>query len=203
MEIINHIDTLIVQAITLAWDTLTNLNLGDLEPARIDQFINNSPLAANWRSVLRLVGVMFCLVFGGVLAVAVSGKRALSGPKPETSSVPTEESVSVAPTGHLRDKWTGIMGHLDSANENDWKSAVLEADKIVDSALQTAGFPGDTFGDRLTNIEPSTLISLDGLWWAHRIRNRVAHEMDFFLRYTEARQAVSYFQATLEELKMI
>ena len=46
-------------------------------------------------------------------------------------------------------------------------------------------------------------ISLDGVWWAHKVRNRLAHEMDYFLRYTEARQAVGYFEAALAELQLI
>jgi hypothetical protein len=73
----------------------------------------------------------------------------------------------------------------------------------VDDALSRAGFPGESFGDRLTNIQPGTLLALDGLWWAHRIRNRLAHEMDYFLRYTEARQAVAYYEQALAELQLL
>ncbi len=201
MELLNHLDTIVIKGIELAWNTVVGLNVGDLDLARRDLLITNSPAAADARSLLEVVGILASVVFGGILSVAVAGKRSLSKPKESPTAVIT--AVQVQPTGALKGKWDAILGHLDSPHENDWKLAVIEADKLVDSAMQQAGFPGDTFGDRLTNIEPGALISLDGLWWAHRIRNRVAHELDYFLRYTEARQAVSYFQATMEELKLI
>ena len=201
MELINLINELLVKAIALAWDALVHLDVADLQPARLDSLINGSTAAVQVRSVLEMVSIVACVVLGAVLATAVSRKRALKSAKPTEAPVAAESSVP--PAGALRDRWAAIMAHMDSAQENDWRTAVMEGDKLVDSALQSAGFPGDTFGDRLTNIAPGSLVSLDGLWWAHRIRNRVAHEMDYFLRYTEARQAVSYFQATLEELQQI
>jgi hypothetical protein len=109
----------------------------------------------------------------------------------------------VASTGALRGRWDAIAHHLDSPREADWKVAVIEADKLVDDALAKAGFPGETFGDRLSNIQPGTLLSLDGVWWAHKVRNRLAHETDYFLRYTEAKQAVGYFEAALAELQLL
>lgn len=125
---------------------------------------------------------------------------AQSAPAP----VASEPAVFVAPgAGPLRGRWNDVLVHLDSPRENDWKVAVIEADKLVDDALARTGFAGDTFGDRLMNIQPGTLVSLDGIWWAHKVRNRLAHEPDYFLRYTEARQAIGYFEAALTELAMI
>jgi hypothetical protein len=120
---------------------------------------------------------------------------------------PSQDAASAVATppaaGMLRERWNGVLSHLDSPRENDWKVAVIEADKLMDDALARAGFAGDTFGDRLMNIQPGTLVSLDGVWWAHKVRNRLAHEPDYFLRYTEARQAIGYFEAALNELAMI
>lgn len=115
----------------------------------------------------------------------------------------TAAVTHATPVGALHERWNEIMGHLDSARESDWKIAVMEADKLVDDALAKAGFPGDTFGDRLTNIQPGALRALDGVWWAHKIRNRLAHELDYFLRYTEARQAIGYYGQALDELQLI
>jgi hypothetical protein len=163
----------------------------------------HAPVIGDIKVIIMQISAMLSIIFGGVLAYVVVKRRQLKAPAPEV--VVAEEvapSVGAVP-GVLRNRWSDIMGHLDSARENDWKQAVMEADKLVDVALKDTGFPGETFGDRLTNIQPGTLISLDGLWWAHRVRNRVAHEMDYFLRYTEARQAISYYEAVLNELQLI
>ena len=71
------------------------------------------------------------------------------------------------------------------------------------SSVARSGYAGDSFGDRLMNIDAGALASLDGLWWAHKVRNRLAHEMDYFLRYTEARQAMGYYEQTLQELNLV
>jgi hypothetical protein len=162
-----------------------------------------APVIGDIKTIIMQVSAMLSIMFGGVIVYIAIKRRQLANPMPASADA-APEAVPVAPAaGALRGRWNEIIVHLDSARENDWKLAILEADKLVDSALKQAGFPGDTFGDRLTNIQPGTLLSLDGLWWAHRIRNRVAHEMDYFLRYTEARQAVSYYEAVLGELKLI
>jgi len=204
MDLINHIDTIIVRVIEFAYNSFGQVGLQNLMPARLDQLIGQSGVASDTRAVLQNIALILCLIFAAILGITMTRKRALTQLQPTpTGELVTEPASSLPTTGILRERWNDIMTHLDSPRENDWKQAVVEADKLVDSFLQQAGFPGETFGDRLTNIEPGSLLSLDGLWWAHRIRNRVAHELDYFLRYTEARQAVSYFQAALEELKLV
>lgn len=100
-------------------------------------------------------------------------------------------------------KWEEVMRHLNSTREAEWKFAVIEADKLVDDLLKTSGYPGETMGDRLMNIEKGQLESLEGLWEAHKIRNKLVHDINYFLRYAEARRAVQLFQKTLEELRGI
>jgi len=157
---------------------------------------------------VKLVFAQFAFVISVALAAfivfVVMQKRALkAGASSGEAAVAAPQEAAAVPTGVLRDRWNGILSHLDSVRESDWKLAVMEADKLVDDALARAGFAGATFGDRLSNIKPGTLLSLDGVWWAHKIRNRLAHEIDYFLRYTEARQAVGYYEAALAELQLI
>lgn len=204
MDIINHIDSIIVQAISFVYNSFAKVDLQDVMPARLDQLIDQSGVASDTRALLQIVALLVSALFAVVLSVTVLRKRALAQTPPGIDAEAITEGPSSMPVaGAIHERWNDIMKHLDSPRENDWKQAVVEADKLVDTALQQAGFPGETFGDRLTNIEQGVLLSLDGLWWAHRIRNRVAHELDYFLRYTEAKQAVSYFQAALEELKLV
>lgn len=70
---------------------------------------------------------------------------------------------------------------------------------IVDNILKNY-FPGDTMGDRLMNIDKTKLLSIDDLWEAHKIRNRLAHDPNYFLRHAEALRAVRLFESTLREL---
>jgi len=58
-------------------------------------------------------------------------------------------------------------------------------------------------GDILMNIQPGQLTTLQGLWEAHKIRNRLVHDINYFLRYTEAKRAVGLYEKTLRELQAI
>lgn len=171
--------------------------------ARLFNFLQTDHQIADIKVILSQISLVLCVIFASCIIYVVIRKRTLANQgEPETV---TAEAVSTAvPTaGVLRDRWNELLKNLDSTHEAQWKVAVIDADKLVDDALSKAGYPGDTFGDRLSNIQPGMLISLDGVWWAHKVRNRLAHEVDYFLRYTEARQAVGYFEAALSELKLI
>lgn len=106
-------------------------------------------------------------------------------------------------TSSLDASWDEIEKHINSTYEAEWKFAVIEADKMIDELLKNAGFTGDTMGDRLMNIQPGQLTTLESLWEAHKIRNRLVHNTNYFLRYTEAKRAVSLYEKTLRELQAI
>ena len=103
----------------------------------------------------------------------------------------------------LGSRWDEIQRHLSSTKEAEWKFAVIEADSLVDYILKSSGYPGDTMGERLKNIDKTQIVTLDGLWEAHKIRNRLAHDMNYFLRYGEAKRAVQLYEKTLKELQAL
>lgn len=115
-------------------------------------------------------------------------------------SIVPPEAAKESPLGS---KWDEIQRHLNSTKEAEWKFAVIEADSLVDYILKSSGYPGDAMGDRLKNIDKSQIVTLDGLWEAHKIRNRLAHDPSYFLRYGEAKRAVKLYEQTLKELQAL
>ena len=99
-------------------------------------------------------------------------------------------------------RWEEVQRHITSTREAEWKFAVIEADKVVDDILKNS-FPGETMGERLMNISQGQLETLNGLWEAHKIRNRLVHDANYFLRYAEAKRAVILYERTLKELHAI
>src|SRR3989344_3271533 len=111
-----------------------------------------------------------------------------------------EISPTAASGGALQARREEIVRHIESTNEGEWKFAVIEADKLVDDLLKSSGYQGDTMGERLMNIDKTQIVTLDGLWDAHKTRNRLVHDSNYFLRYAEAKRAVSLYEETLKEL---
>ena len=100
----------------------------------------------------------------------------------------------------FQEAWQGVLTHLNANNESDWKLAIIEADKLAGNLLIQKGFKGESMAERLAGLEKDELRSLDLLWEAHKIRNRIAHKTGFKLSHQEATRAVSYYKEALEEL---
>ena len=77
---------------------------------------------------------------------------------------------------------------------------MIEADKFVDDALKTGGYPGETMGERLMLIEPGQFLNLQNLWDAHKLRNLLVHDPKYQLTHRQAILAVEAFEAVLREL---
>lgn len=101
------------------------------------------------------------------------------------------------------EKWTAVKKRMESSNPSDWKLAILQADGILDDLLKRMGYAGDGLGERLKNIEPVDFDSLDDVWIAHKMRNRIAHEPESNLARLDAEKAILLFEKALKEFEYI
>lgn len=100
-------------------------------------------------------------------------------------------------------RWGEIMNHLNTEHQAEWKVAILEADTLMDEILAKSGYHGENLGERLKGIEPNDFASLQNVWEAHKIRNLIAHEPNYPLLKTEAKEALAKFETALKELKYL
>ncbi len=101
-----------------------------------------------------------------------------------------------------RVKCLAIEQQLKRDEVSSYHLSVLNADKLVDQALRESGAKGQTMGERLKDISVD-FSDLNGLWTAHKLRNRIAHEPDVNVSYDEARYALSCFRKALKDLGAI
>lgn len=95
---------------------------------------------------------------------------------------------------------SAVLNHIDSESPNDWKSAIIEADIILDQTLKNRGYAGNSLGERLRSITPSQLASIDDAWDAHRVRNKIAHEgADFVLTKRIADDTIARYMNVFRE----
>ncbi len=100
-------------------------------------------------------------------------------------------------------EWSQIYSYLRSLNESEWKLAIIEGDKILDDALRSSGFPGETMGERLMSDQARQLYSLSGVWDAHKLRNFLVHDISVTITQPQAASAVAGFEAMLKELQLL
>ncbi len=97
-----------------------------------------------------------------------------------------------------------VLTHSTSENPNDWKLAIIEADIILDDSLKQKGYPGNSLGERLKNVSPQQLNSLQDAWEAHKVRNRIAHDgSDFILTKRIAQDTIARYQRVFTELGVL
>jgi hypothetical protein len=100
--------------------------------------------------------------------------------------------------------WKHIRERLLGDNPSDWKLAVIEADIYMDRCLDDNGFHGDTTGDKLKQVTPDRLPSVQIAWEVHKIRNRIAHDgAAFVLTMPEARRLLSYYEIIFNETTIV
>jgi hypothetical protein len=100
-------------------------------------------------------------------------------------------------------EWESIIKRLATKDEANYKLAVIEADKLLDTVLKKLTIPGATMGERLKAISVSQLPSIDNVWQAHRLRNHLVHTTEFVLTETKAKQAIDMYRQAFDELKVI
>ena len=97
-----------------------------------------------------------------------------------------------------------IQEQLESANPNDWKLSVIEADILLDETLKRNGFSGTTLGERLQSVSAANLQTLDDAWTAHKVRNQIAHGGDdFVLTQKLARDTIARYRNVFQELGLL
>lgn len=99
--------------------------------------------------------------------------------------------------------WDKLRERLLSDNPTDWRLAIIEADIYMDRQLDAKGWHGDTIGDKLKQLTPVELPSIQLAWEAHKVRNRIAHDLDYILTMPEARRTLSYYEIVFRDLHLI
>ena len=94
----------------------------------------------------------------------------------------------------IRNQWR-IIG--DGQNP---KNDILEADKLLDFALEKFGYSG-SLGEKLKKAG-KLFSDENGVWVAHKMRNKFAHEINFQPSEFELRSALESFRKALLDLKI-
>ncbi|MES2630337.1 MAG: hypothetical protein V4611_00050 [Patescibacteria group bacterium] len=127
------------------------------------------------------------LIFGGLLFVFISWSK----------NSPKELDVE-----KYRSRWLSIETQLSRNDVSSHTLCVLNADKLLDQALRDRGISGKTMAERMKSCQ-GKWTNGNGLWAAHKVRNRLAHETDATIDYDRARQALVAYKQGLKDLGAI
>ena len=166
--------------------------------------INSIPVDAiiSYGQIIGVLISIFCMV-----GMVIVGKKMEALYRPGSKNIiekAKEENIFVKiPKEKTVKVWKDILAKIHSMNASDWLLAVIHADALMDDILKGMGLPGETMADRLKSLDVSKLKSLDDVWEAHKIRNKVAHSPATLLRHDELLRAINLYKKALKELEFI
>lgn len=136
-------------------------------------------------SVALLLFFAIILIVGGAILVAIvtKGGRRLDKEK-------------------FRSRWLKVESSLQKNQAASYHLSVLNADKLLDSALRESGYKGSTMGERLKSAGQA-FSNRNAVWAAHKLRNQIAHEPEVHVSYMTARRALASFKQALKDVGAI
>lgn len=90
---------------------------------------------------------------------------------------------------------------VKSENIFQLKAVIMDADKLLDFVLKNKRIKGETLGERLKNAKDKLVWKdYQNLWEAHKLRNKMSHEMEFSPSAQELREKYAYFRKGIKSL---
>lgn len=99
--------------------------------------------------------------------------------------------------------WRQIIKRLKEKDQNQWKLAVMEADKILDELIKFTGVKAETTEDRLQKINPAQLSNIEEIKTAHRLSQEIRRNPDFQITHEEAQNIIKIYAQAFKEFNLI
>ncbi len=153
-------------------------------------FLNRAKPVGITVDTLLLVGIIYAFI----RSIPLRPKFTMLG------KLPTAKSTDVARDPEVGKLFAGILAKASTGRPDDLRLAIIEADALVDGYLKKLGYEGEHMADRLSQIIPEEVGSLEALWRAHRVRNEIVHTAGFAVTPAEGRDALKSFELFLTDL---
>jgi hypothetical protein len=99
--------------------------------------------------------------------------------------------------------WKQIQKRMQSKEQNQWKLAILEADRILDEILKMSGYLQKNLDEKLELITPAQLANAEDVKRAHRVRNKIAEDPTSEISREEAESIIKVYKQAFKELNLI
>lgn len=101
-------------------------------------------------------------------------------------------------------RWEHIQSLTESDNVNDWRTAIIEADILLDDLLTKQGYKGAGVGEKLKAVDPAHFKTRNDAWEGHKVRNDIAHRGSAMeLSQSLAQRTIAHYEAVFREFKLI
>jgi hypothetical protein len=105
-----------------------------------------------------------------------------------------KKKLSASLIEKIRTEWKRII------RQSDRRHAIMDADKLLDFTMTQMGITGN-MGAKLKK-SPHLFKDINGVWKAHKVRNDIAHKIDFKVTEKIYKETMLYFKMAFKDLKI-
>lgn len=98
--------------------------------------------------------------------------------------------------------WNRIQQRLASEDSNNWKIAILEAERILNEILKMSGYLGK-LSDQLKILTEEQLKNIEDVGRAYAIGVKIKNDPSFVLTQDEAKEVIGVYEQSFRELNLI
>lgn len=109
----------------------------------------------------------------------------------------TRRKTKVLDTQKFKTRWHEAQKFCSS--KETWPLAIINADTLLDEALKKRRYKGKTMGERLVAAQHD-LSDNDGVWFSHKLRNKLVHEELKKLKKRDVQDALVGTRQALRDL---
>ncbi len=164
--------------------------------------INN----VEWMRIYNVAHVIFIILnLVGIWLIVFYLQKALSfRVKIDLRTLPPDVAEILKRAG-VRERFAGRWEDVRKNAPASYRDAIIGADALIDALLLEANFSGRDTAERFGKLNRLGLrrSTVNGIFEAHRLRNRVAHEASFVPSQRVAERALDHYAKFLAEVKVI
>jgi hypothetical protein len=98
---------------------------------------------------------------------------------------------------YFQEQWQILQKLL--SDKTKWSEAIVDADRLLDAALKKRRFKGHSMGERLVKAQ-RMFTDNDGVWFGHKLRNKIDADPTVKLKETEVKQALVGIRQGLKDI---
>ena len=146
---------------------------------------------------------IFLAIYTTVLVVDVILLIYLSDVKKRLRQL--RKGVGTAKTTKRSDirEWQIIMDRLSTDDEKQYRAAILEADQFVYKALETQGYSGGNFAERIAQVPVGSFSALDIARDVHDLSVKIVHDDKLRITKEQAKNALDAYEKFLKNLDVL
>ena len=148
-------------------------------------------------------------ILGGILSVFLGGATIVliikgGAPQRHIQHLWNAWRKGPLPKAKIVKRWHAIKEAAEGDDPRAWRTAIADADSMLDEILGKIGYEGNTIDERLANIPTSIQFpALEDAWRAHQVHQFLTEDSNYPLTHEVAERTIEIYRNIFRQTGII